>query len=90
VLEVSARSMTQPTEACHAALGSASLLSPTNEEVLQLTHKGVVRAPMILEAQPEGARDRIRRVILDAADSSSRNEEIELCFSAVLVMSVTA
>jgi SAM-dependent methyltransferase len=54
------------------------------EQVLQLIYKGVVRAPMILEAQPEGAREHIHRAIVDAAESCRRDGEIELRFPAVL------
>jgi hypothetical protein len=54
------------------------------EQVLQLIYKGVVRAPMILEAQPEGARERIHRAIVEAAESRRTDQEIELRFPAVL------
>jgi SAM-dependent methyltransferase len=58
-------------------------------EILQLIYKGVVRAPLILEAQPEGARERVRRAIVDAARSRRRDGKIDLSFPAVLGVTET-
>jgi ubiquinone/menaquinone biosynthesis C-methylase UbiE len=62
--------------------------TPDPQGVLDLIYKGVVRTPMILEAQAQDSRDRIHSAILEGAEHYRRGSQIELRFPAVLVTAV--
>jgi ubiquinone/menaquinone biosynthesis C-methylase UbiE len=83
-------------EECFRALRAAGFVEPVTktiqlgwqtkypEGVLELIYKGIVRTPMILQAQTEDARERIHRAIVQGTEDYRVNEVIRLRFPAIL------
>jgi hypothetical protein len=55
------------------------------EELLELLYRSIVRAPLLIEAQASGARERIKASIVERAEALRRGDRVELRFPYALV-----
>ena len=90
------------TAECARALSQAGFAAPDTasleliwrtedpEAVLELIYKSVVRMPMVLRAQTEGARAHIHKAIISGAEHYRTRGVIYLRFPAVLATAVAA
>ncbi len=89
-------------EECFKALSAAGFAAPRTQKIqlkwqtedpnaiLKLIYKSIVRAPMILQAQTEEARERIHRAIVSSAEAYRIKKAIQLRFPAVMATAVIA
>ena len=59
---------------------------PDGQAVLDLIYKGIVRTPMLIDAQPAAAAERIRAAIVKGAETYRKGAIIELSWPYLLVM----
>ena len=58
---------------------------PDGQAVLDLIYKGIVRTPMLIDAQPAAAAERIRAAIVKGAEAYRKGVMIELSWPYLLV-----
>ncbi len=58
---------------------------PSPEAFMEMVEKSAVRMLMVLDAQTESARERIRKAILEGAEARRKNDEIIIAFPAMMV-----
>lgn len=58
---------------------------PDGQAVLDLIYKGIVRTPMLIDAQPAAAAERIRAAIVKSAEAYRNGAMIELSWPYLLV-----
>ena len=58
---------------------------PDGQAVLDLIYKGIVRTPMMIDAQPVAAAERIRTAIVKGAEAYRKDAAIELSWPYLLV-----
>lgn len=58
----------------------------TSQEALDMIYKSVVRAPMILQAQEESAREKIEQAIIDGVERYRESGQIKMAFPALMVV----
>jgi SAM-dependent methyltransferase len=61
---------------------------PDGQAVLDLIYKGIVRTPMLIEAQPAEAAERIRAAIVTGAEAYRKGAKIELSWPYLLVTAI--
>jgi SAM-dependent methyltransferase len=60
-------------------------IGSNGEAVLELIYKGIVRTPMLIDAQPVAAAERVRGAIVDGAEAYRKGDVIELSWPYLLV-----
>jgi SAM-dependent methyltransferase len=60
-------------------------IGSNGQAVLDLIYKGVVRTPILIDAQPVAAAERVRRAIVDGAEAYRKGAVIELSWPYLLV-----
>jgi SAM-dependent methyltransferase len=61
---------------------------PDGQAVLDLIYKGIVRTPMLIDAQPAAAAERIRAAIVKGAEAYRKGVMIELSWPYLLVTAI--
>jgi SAM-dependent methyltransferase len=61
---------------------------PDGQAVLDLIYKGIVRTPMLIDAQPAAAAERIRAAIVKGAEAYRKGALIELSWPYLLVTAI--
>jgi hypothetical protein len=60
-------------------------IGSNGQAVLDLIYKGIVRTPMLIDAQPVAAAERVRSAIVNGAEAYRKGAVIELSWPYLLV-----